>query len=80
MGSRCRDGAKGRRATFGPSEIQIFFRKRHVSLCPGPPHAQLEPPPLLGTVQLLQQLSCGNAFRIWSEMELPGSCQIPPDS
>lgn len=53
MGSHCRDGAEGHRATFGPSEIQIFFRKRHVSLCLGPPHAQLELPPLPGTVQLL---------------------------
>ena len=58
--NRYRDGAEGHRVTLGPSEIQIFFTKRHMGLYPGQPHAWLEPPSLLGTAQLLQQLSCGN--------------------
>lgn len=61
--NRCRGGSA---VTLGPSEIQIFSRERHVGLCPGPPRGRLELPPLLGillgTVQLLQELSRGNAF------------------
>jgi len=51
-----------------------------MGLYPGQPHAWLEPPSLLGTAQLLQQLSCGNVSWVWLEMELPGWCRKPLDT